>query len=275
MLLSHMNLMKKLKTNIQDSTNMKVQFDLRNVKDLSNISQAIKVLATTLKNIYFDVLVMEKLSNTFSDTNNLKVIYNPLKECDYLITLSHDDLKLDNLISLKLLKAKDNVIYLGNLNNTKDSFEDILNKFKQSYLYKEEYTYALLNSYSLEGDEFNKLHKEDDKYKGIISPIDIVKVNPNLIISSYEVSNTFISSLLYTIEFLNKKNEKVKKEGYFSKIFNNFNGGSGVKEESINYLVEEVTIYLNNDKVIFVIEDERSYSYYYSLFYRICSIIKQ
>lgn len=275
MLLSHMNLMKKLKINIQDSTNMKVQFDLRNVKDLSNISQAIKVLATTLKNIYFDVLVMEKLSNTFSDTNNLKVIYNPLKECDYLITLSHDDLKLDNLISLKLLKAKDNVIYLGNLNNTKDSFEDILNKFKQSYLYKEEYTYALLNSYSLEGDEFNKLHKEDDKYKGIISPIDIVKVNPNLIISSYEVSNTFISSLLYTIEFLNKKNEKVKKEGYFSKIFNNFNGGSGVKEESINYLVEEVTIYLNNDKVIFVIEDERSYSYYYSLFYRICSIIKQ
>lgn len=254
---------------------MKVQFDLRNVKDLSNISQAIKVLATTLKNIYFDVLVMEKLSNTFSDTNNLKVIYNPLKECDYLITLSHDDLKLDNLISLKLLKAKDNVIYLANLNNTKDSFEDILNKFKQSYLYKEEYTYALLNSYSLEGDEFNKLHKEDDKYKGIISPIDIVKVNPNLIISSYEVSNTFISSLLYTIEFLNKKNEKVKKEGYFSKIFNNFNGGSGVKEESINYLVEEVTIYLNNDKVIFVIEDERSYSYYYSLFYRICSIIKQ
>ena len=275
MLLSHMNLMKKLKINIQDSTNMKVQFDLRNVKDLSNISQAIKVLATTLKNIDFDVLVMEKLSNTFSDTNNLKVIYNPLKECDYLITLSHDDLKLDNLISLKLLKAKDNVIYLGNLNNTKDSFEDILNKFKQSYLYKEEYTYALLNSYSLEGDEFNKLHKEDDKYKGIISPIDIVKVNPNLIISSYEVSNTFISSLLYTIEFLNKKNEKVKKEGYFSKIFNNFNGGSGVKEESINYLVEEVTIYLNNDKVIFVIEDERSYSYYYSLFYRICSIIKQ
>lgn len=275
MLLSHMNLMKKLKTNIQDSTNMKVQFDLRNVKDLSNISQAIKVLATTLKNIYFDVLVMEKLSNTFSDTNNLKVIYNPLKECDYLITLSHDDLKLDNLISLKLLKAKDNVIYLANLNNTKDSFEDILNKFKQSYLYKEEYTYALLNSYSLEGDEFNKSHKEDDKYKGIISPIDIVKVNPNLIISSYEVSNTFISSLLYTIEFLNKKNEKVKKEGYFSKIFNNFNGGSGVKEESINYLVEEVTIYLNNDKVIFVIEDERSYSYYYSLFYRICSIIKQ
>lgn len=275
MLLSHMNLMKKLKINIQDSINMKVQFDLRNVKDLSNISQAIKVLATTLKNIYFDVLVMEKLSNTFSDTNNLKVIYNPLKECDYLITLSHDDLKLDNLISLKLLKAKDNVIYLANLNNTKDSFEDILNKFKQSYLYKEEYTYALLNSYSLEGDEFNKLHKEDDKYKGIISPIDIVKVNPNLIISSYEVSNTFISSLLYTIEFLNKKNEKVKKEGYFSKIFNNFNGGSGVKEESINYLVEEVTIYLNNDKVIFVIEDERSYSYYYSLFYRICSIIKQ
>ena len=275
MLLSHMNLMKKLKINIQDSTNMKVQFDLRNVKDLSNISQAIKVLATTLKNIYFDVLVMEKLSNTFSDTNNLKVIYNPLKECDYLITLSHDDLKLDNLISLKLLKAKDNVIYLGNLNNTKDSFEDILLKFKNSNLYKEEYTYALLNSYSLEGDEFNKLHKEDDKYKGIISPIDIVKVNPNLIISSYEVSNTFISSLLYTIEFLNKKNEKVKKEGYFSKIFNNFNGGSGVKEESINYLVEEVTIYLNNDKVIFVIEDERSYSYYYSLFYRICSIIKQ
>ena len=275
MLLSHMNLMKKLKINIQDSINMKVQFDLRNVKDLSNISQAIKVLATTLKNIYFDVLVMEKLSNTFSDTNNLKVIYNPLKECDYLITLSHYDLKLDNLISLKLLKAKDNVIYLANLNNTKDSFEDILNKFKQSYLYKEEYTYALLNSYSLEGDEFNKLHKEDDKYKGIISPIDIVKVNPNLIISSYEVSNTFISSLLYTIEFLNKKNEKVKKEGYFSKIFNNFNGGSGVKEESINYLVEEVTIYLNNDKVIFVIEDERSYSYYYSLFYRICSIIKQ
>lgn len=254
---------------------MKVQFDLRNVKDLSNISQAIKVLATTLKNIDFDVLVLENLSNTFSDTNNLKVIYNPLKECDYLITLSRDDLKLDNLISLKLLKAKDNVIYLGNLNNTKDTFEDILLKFKNSNLYKEEYTYALLNSYSLEGDEFNKLHKEDDKYKGIISPIDIVKVNPNLIISSYEVSNTFISSLLYTIEFLNKKNEKVKKEGYFSKIFNNFNGGSGVKEESINYLVEEVTIYLNNDKVIFVIEDERSYSYYYSLFYRICSIIKQ
>lgn len=275
MLLSHMNLMKKLKINIQDSINMKVQFDLRNVKDLSNISQAIKVLATTLKNIDFDVLVMEKLSNTFSDTNNLKVIYNPLKECDYLITLSHDALKLDNLISLKLLKAKDNVIYLANLNNTKDTFEDILLKFKNSNLYKEEYTYALLNSYSLEGDEFNKLHKEDDKYKGIISPIDIVKVNPNLIISSYEVSNTFISSLLYTIEFLNKKNEKVKKEGYFSKIFNNFNGGSGVKEESINYLVEEVTIYLNNDKVIFVIEDERSYSYYYSLFYRICSIIKQ
>ena len=118
MLLSHMNLMKKLKTNIQDSINMKVQFDLRNVKDLSNISQAIKVLATTLKNIDFDVLVMEKLSNTFSDTNNLKVIYNPLKECDYLITLSHDALKLDNLISLKLLKAKDNVIYLANLNNT-------------------------------------------------------------------------------------------------------------------------------------------------------------
>ena len=275
MLLSHMNLMKKLKINIQDSINMKVQFDLRNVKDLSNISQAIKVLATTLKNIDFDVLVLENLSNTFSDTNNLKVIYNPLKECDYLITLSRDDLKLDNLISLKLLKAKDNVIYLGNLNNTKDTFEDILLKFKNSNLYKEEYTYALLNSYSLEGDEFNKLHKEDDKYKGIISPIDIVKVNPNLIISSYEVSNTFISSLLYTIEFLNKKNEKVKKEGYFSKIFNNFNGGSGVKEESINYLVEEVTIYLNNDKVIFVIEDERSYSYYYSLFYRICSIIKQ
>ena len=215
MLLSHMNLMKKLKINIQDSTNMKVQFDLRNVKDLSNISQAIKVLATTLKNIYFDVLVMEKLSNTFSDTNNLKVIYNPLKECDYLITLENKELELDNYISLKLLKAKDNVIYLANLNNTKDSFEDILNKFKQSYLYKEEYTYALLNSYSLEGDEFNKLHKEDDKYKGIISPIDIVKVNPNLIISSYEVSNTFISSLLYTIEFLNKKNEKVKKEGYF------------------------------------------------------------
>ena len=275
MLLNHMNLMKKLKINIQDSTNMKIQFDLRNVKDLSNISQAIKVLATTLKNIDFDVLVLENLSNTFSDTNNLKVIYNPLKECDYLITLSHDDLKLDNLISLKLLKAKDNVIYLGNLNNTKDSFEDILNKFKNSNLYKEEYTYALLNSYSLEGEEFNNNHKEDDKYKGIISPIDIVKVNPNLIISSYEVSNTFISSLLYTIEFLNKKNEKPKKEGYFSKIFNNFNGGSGVKEESINYLIEEVTIYLNNDKVIFVIEDERSYSYYYSLFYRICSIIKQ
>ena len=275
MLLNHMNLMKKLKINIQDSTNMKVQFDLRNVKDLSNISQAIKVLATTLKNIDFDVLVLENLSNTFSDTNNLKVIYNPLKECDYLITLENKELELDNLISLKLLKAKDNVIYLGNLNNTKDSFEDILNKFKNSNLYKEEYTYALLNSYSLEGEEFNNNHKEDDKYKGIISPIDIVNVNPNLIISSYEVSNTFISSLLYTIEFLNKKNEKVKKEGYFSKVFNNFNGGSGVKEESINYLVEEVTIYLNNDKIIFVIEDERSYSYYYSLFYRICSIIKQ
>ena len=238
MLLSHMNLMKKLKINIQDSINMKVQFDLRNVKDLSNISQAIKVLATTLKNIYFDVLVMEKLSNTFSDTNNLKVIYNPLKECDYLITLSHDDLKLDNLISLKLLKAKDNVIYLANLNNTKDSFEDILNKFKQSYLYKEEYTYALLNSYSLEGDEFNKLHKEDDKYKGIISPIDIVKVNPNLIISSY-----------------------------FDKAFDNIS----TLEDVESYR----RIYLNNDKVIFVIEDERSYSYYYSLFYRICSIIKQ
>lgn len=274
MLLSHMNLMKKLKINIQDSTNMKVQFDLRNVKDLSNISQAIKVLATTLKNIDFDVLVLENLSNTFSDTNNLKVIYNPLKECDYLITLSHDDLKLDNLISLKLLKAKDNVIYLGNLNNTKDSFEDILNKFKQSYLYKEEYTYALLNSYSLEGEEFNNNHKEDDKYKGIISPIDIVKVNPNLIISSYEVSNTFISSLLYTIEFLNKKNEKVKKEGYFSKIFNNFNGGSGVKEESINYLIEETNIYLGEEKIIFIIEEDKSYSYYYTLFYKICNIIK-
>lgn len=275
MLLSHMNLMKKLKINIQDSTNMKVQFDLRNIKDLSNISQAIKVLATTLKNIYFDVLVMEKLSNTFSDTNNLKVIYNPLKECDYLITLENKELELDNLISLKLLKAKDNVIYLGNLNNTKDSFEDILNKFKQSYLYKEEYTYALLNSYSLEGEEFNNNHKEDDKYKGIISPIDIVNVNPNLIISSYEVSNTFISSLLYTIEFLNKKNEKVKKEGYFSKIFNNFNGGSGVKEESINYLIEETNIYLGEEKIIFTIEEDKSYSYYYTLFYKICNIIKK
>ena len=274
MLLSHMNLMKKLKINIQDSTNMKVQFDLRNVKDLSNISQAIKVLATTLKNIDFDVLVLENLSNTFSDTNNLKVIYNPLKECDYLITLENKELELDNLISLKLLKAKDNVIYLGNLNNTKDSFEDILNKFKNSNLYKEEYTYALLNSYSLEGEEFNNNHKEDDKYKGIISPIDIVNVNPNLIISSYEVSNTFISSLLYTIEFLNKKNEKVKKEGYFSKIFNNFNGGSGVKEESINYLIEETNIYLGEEKIIFTIEEDKSYSYYYTLFYKICNIIK-
>ena len=274
MLLNHMNLMKKLKINIQDSTNMKVQFDLRNVKDLSNISQAIKVLATTLKNIDFDVLVLENLSNTFSDTNNLKVIYNPLKECDYLITLENKELELDNLISLKLLKAKDNVIYLGNLNNTKDSFEDILNKFKNSNLYKEEYTYALLNSYSLEGEEFNYNHKEDDKYKGIISPIDIVNVNPNLIISSYEVSNTFISSLLYTIEFLNKKNEKPKKEGYFSKIFNNFNGGSGVKEESINYLVEETNIYLGEEKIIFTIEEDKSYSYYYTLFYKICNIIK-
>ena len=255
---------------------MNIELNLTNTKEITNISQAIKVIATTFKDVNFNVLFNEKLPHTFFETSNLK-INNVSFNYDILFTNNTKELvDLDKSLAIKLLKGKENTVYLANLNKNDLTKEDIYQIFKESLLSFKDFTYALINYFDANSLSFIENHKEDPLFKGEIKIEDIANISPNLVIGSYEVTNTFISSLLYMINFLNKKNEKKKKESYFSKMFTNFGGGNAPKEESIIYLLEETTYYIyKNNKLIFTFDEDKSYNSYFYLLSRIIEVTKR
>ncbi len=252
-----------------------IYFDLTDVENTEQIALAIKVVSQSFEKVKFNVSIKSEISHTLYNKKNIELINGISNDFKVLCTTKYE--KAEDDYTVKMLKSyeKDKTTFIIEIPNDAKDYDKYFNSFNELEFLKDGYKYGVLSVNDVVSNDFIMSHEQDENFIGLIEPTDICKQNIDLLLTSIDVSKVFISTLLYTIEFINKKNEKPKKEGYFAKFFGNLSGSSThTHAETINYLLEEVDIIINKDKqIIFVFEKEKSYATYFNLINRICNIL--
>ena len=250
---------------------MYIYVDFRKIKNNDELTQAVKVFALTNKNITTKIIVDQESTHTFEEDTNLKIVTNIDDDNYVLLTI---DKECNNVgMAFTMLKTMSNKkIIFGDLSlNNALTLNEQISLLKKRIKAKSEATYCLMSIPNLDCKEitdFDITHKNDNLYLGIIEPKNIYDVLPDICLTTPLVSNIFISSLNATLKFVNTKNEnKENNDSFFSKIFNNlgrFNDTSS-KQEKINYLLEEYTVYLNDNNITVIAKDDGNYAFYFAI----------
>ena len=250
---------------------MYIYVDFRKIKNNDELTQAVKVFALTNKNITTKIIVDQESTHTFEEDTNLKIVTNIDDDNYVLLTI---DKECNNVgMAFTMLKTMSNKkIIFGDLSlNNALTLNEQISLLKKRIKAKSEATYCLMSIPNLDCKEitdFDITHKNDNLYLGIIEPKNIYDVLPDICLTTPLVSNIFISSLNATLKFVNTKNENKENNGsFFSKIFNNlgrFNDTSS-KQEKINYLLEEYTVYLNDNNITVIAKDDGNYAFYFAI----------
>lgn len=250
---------------------MYIYVDFRKIKNNDELTQAVKVFALTNKNITTKIIVDQESTHTFEEDTNLKIVTNIDDNNYVLLTI---DKECNNVgMAFTMLKTMSNKkIIFGDLSlNNALTLNEQISLLKKRIKAKSEATYCLMSIPNLDCKEitdFDITHKNDNLYLGIIEPKNIYDVLPDICLTTPLVSNIFISSLNATLKFVNTKNENKENNGsFFSKIFNNlgrFNDTSS-KQEKINYLLEEYTVYLNDNNITVIAKDDGYYAFYFAI----------
>ena len=258
---------------------MNIQIDLRKIVAKSNLSQAIKVAAGTYKDLSFTVLLDKDDAHTFKDSDKIKIVYsnNDFIKYDAYLTALYKGSDEDGYLIFKILKTRkgEKSIVLGDLGTYNISLSDKFNILENSDIFKKTSTFALLATPIYSDDNLDKFKKNYQGYAnflGVLAPQKINEVKPDFILTTTLLSNMFIDSLNYTIDFINSKKE-VKKEGFFSKL-GNFNS-TAPKEERINYFLEDFTLFLSKEKFIVQMNDDETYLYYFTLIDKVYNLLKK
>lgn len=249
--------------------NIYINFNSFIAKD--ELTQAIKVFALSNKDIQIKVLVNSDSNHTFNNEDNLSLVNNIEDDNYFLVTSDDNEFKSD--ISFTMLKTvnKKKIIF-GDLSLESDlSISEKLSLIQKTVSLPQNFTYCLMSIPNIrydEMDEFDKTHKNDKNYLGIIPPDKIYEVLPDICLTSPLTAHVFIGALNATINFVNVKNKnKEENKSIFSKMLSNlgnFNNAAS-KEERINYLIDECTVKIKESNVCLCTKNDGTYAFYFAM----------
>ena len=250
---------------------MNIYVDFRKLKNNDELTQAVKVFALTNKNIIIKVLIDQNSNHTFEDDSNLKIVSN-IDDENFLLLATNNECNNSDLAFTILKTMSNKKIIFGDLSlNSKLALNEKIDLLKKKIKGKSDATYCLMSIPNLncnEINDFDNVHKGDNLYLGIIEPKEIYDVLPDICLTTPLVSNIFISSLNATLKFVNTKNEAKDNSGsFFLKMFSNLGrfNDTNSKDEKINYLLEEYTIYLKKNNVTVVAKADGNYAFYFAI----------
>lgn len=227
-----------------------------------NISQLIKVFALNHPKDNFYV-ISENDNFTFYGINNLKVV-NELKD-DFNIQISF----LDNIDEddkdysiYKIIKGINGPIFLGDFSSRNCEILKKYAEIKGFLSFKKDFKFKILEGLDINTSELETLNE----YDGICKIEDIFVDKSSVIFA-----NNLEANLIYkTLFAINKKNLDSSNDSnsigkYFANMFVRFQKTSDKQILSPNDYFELCSLLLNEDKIIYKIPSNLSYTQYEKL----------
>ncbi len=252
---------------------MNIYVEFIKCKNQSALAQVLKSILIGSKNLTIYALVDKNNNTSLLEDKNLKLVRNKDEVPSIDIELNFDNESITkDYISFNLLKTNDNKrIVLLDKNNESLSLtqkfnkvEPLLNKNNKNFKFAL-LTFPRINEPLFE--EFDNNFKDNPNYLGMLSPKEIYSKDINLLITTPLITNIYIETLESTTEFFEQKKKKdEEKKSSMSKMFSKMMSFQQLPPTTLkfNNLIDLTDYYINDNKLIVILEKDANYEYYYS-----------
>ena len=252
---------------------MNIYVEFIKSQNKSALSQVLKSILIGSKDLTIYCLVDKNNNTSLLEDKNLKLVRSKdeVTSIDIELNFDNDSITKD-CISFNLLKTNDNQrIILLDKNNESLSlvkkFEIVSPIFSKSI---KDLKFALLTFPKINEplfDEFDNKFKSNPNYLGKLSPKQIYSSNINLLITTPLITNIYIETLESTTDFFEQKKKKdEEKKSSMSKVFSKMMSFQQLPPTNLkfNNLIDLTNYYIDDNKLIVILEKDANYEYYYS-----------
>ncbi len=239
----------------------------------SALAQVLKSTLIGSKDITIYCLVDKNNNTSLLEDKNLKLVRSKDEVPSIDIELNFDETCISkDYISFNLLKTNNNKrIILLDKNNESLSLTEKINKVSPLFGKKNNnFKFALLTFPRITDplfDEFDNNFKDNSNYLGKLSPKEIYSKDIDLLITTPLITNIYIETLESTTDFFEQKKKKdEEKKSSMSKMFSKMMSFQQLPPTTLkfNNLIDLTDYYINDNKLIVILEKNANYEYYYS-----------
>ena len=250
----------------------------------SALAQVLKSTLIGSKDLTFYCLVDKNNNTSLLEDKNLKLVRSKDEVPSIDIELNFDNETVSkDFISFNLLKTNDNKkIILLDKNNDSLSLIEKFNKVESLFnKNNENFKFGLLTFPRINEslfDEFDNNFKDNPNYLGKLSPREIYSKDINLLITTPLITNIYIETLESTTDFFEQKKKKdEEKKSSMSKMFSKMMSFQQLPPTTLkfNNLIDLTDYYINDNKLICILEKDANYEYYYSKLSYLISLLQK